>query len=45
MSVPKFFEFFEAFLDALKDGELHTAKDVKATIATTMNLTDEDLSE
>lgn len=25
MAVPKFFEFFEGFLFAIKDGELHTA--------------------
>ena len=29
MAVPKFFEFFEAFLKSLKDGELHTAKEVR----------------
>lgn len=27
MAVPKFFEFFEAFLKAVSDGELHSAKE------------------
>lgn len=45
MSVPKFFEFFEAFLRAINDGELHTAKEVRNTIATAMELSEEDLSE
>ena len=35
MAVPKFFEFFEAFLKSLKDGELHTAKEVRVKIAGT----------
>lgn len=45
MSVPKFFEFFEAFLKAVSDRELHAAKDVRNDIANAMNLTEEDLSE
>jgi len=45
MSVPKFFEFFEAFLKAVSDREIHTAKDVRNDIANVMNLTEEDLSE
>ena len=45
MAVPKFFEFFEAFLKAISDGELHSAKDVRSTIATTMQLTESDLDE
>lgn len=45
MAVPKFFEFFEALLDALKDGETHSAKEVKETIAGAMNLTDADITE
>ena len=36
MSVPKFFEFFESFLIAVKDGELHTAKEVREIIAADM---------
>ena len=45
MAVPKFFEFFGALLDALKDGETHSAKEVKETIAGAMNLTDADITE
>ena len=45
MAVPKFFEFFEAFLKAINDGELHSAKEVRNEIATAMALTDADLAE
>ena len=45
MSVPKFFEFFRVLLEALKDGEIHSAKEVRETIAGKMNLTEADLSE
>ena len=45
MSVPKFFEFFEAFLKAINDGKLHSAKEVRSIIATDMNLSDADLAE
>lgn len=45
MSVPKFFEFFGVLLEALKDGEIHSAQEVKGTIAGAMNLTADDISE
>lgn len=45
MAVPKFFEFFEAFLKAVSDGELHSAKDVRNNIANSMKLTEEDVAE
>ena len=45
MAVPKFFEFFEAFLKAVSDGEFHSAKDVRNNIANSMKLTEEDLAE
>ena len=45
MAVPKFFEFFEAFLKAVSDGELHSAKDIRNNIANSMKLTEEDLAE
>ena len=45
MAVPKFFEFFEAFLNVLNDGELHTAKEVRHSIAVDMALSDRDLAE
>ena len=37
--------FFDAFLHALQDGELHSAKDVREWIAIEMNLTESDRSE
>lgn len=45
MAVPKFFEFFGVFLNALADGETHKAKDVRAYIAEAMHLTEEDRAE
>lgn len=45
MAVPKFFEFFEAFLQVLQDGELHTAKEVKNSIAELMHISGTDLAE
>ncbi len=45
MSVPKFFEFFEGFLRAVQDGELHTAKEVREIIAVDMQITDSDRAE
>ena len=45
MAVPKFFEFFEGFLRATQDGELHTAKEVREIIAKEMNISDEDRLE
>lgn len=45
MAVPKFFEFFEGFLKATQDGELHTAKEVREIIAKDMNISDSDRME
>ena len=45
MAVPKFFEFFEAFLKALQDGETHSAKNVQNSVIENMQLTSSDLSE
>lgn len=45
MAVPKFFEFFEGFLRATQDGELHTAKEVREIIAKEMNISDADRQE
>ena len=45
MAVPKFFEFFEVFLKTLQDSEIHSIKDVRNSIAHSMQLSDEDLSE
>lgn len=45
MAVPKFFEFFEEFLRAIEDGELHTAKEVRQILSLHMRLSEEDLAE
>lgn len=45
MAVPKFFEFFEGFLRAIEDGELHTAKEVREIISLQMHLSEEDRAE
>lgn len=42
MAVPKFFEFFEGFLHAVEDGNLHSAKEVREIIASAMNITASD---
>lgn len=44
MALPKFFEFFRPFLEAVSDGELHTPREVREYIKTKMNLSDEDIS-
>ena len=45
MAVPKFFEFFGVFLQAVSDGEMHRAKDVREYIADSMHISAEDLAE
>lgn len=45
MAVPKFFEFFEGFLRAIEDGDLHAAKEVREIIASAMNITAADRAE
>lgn len=45
MAVPKFYEFFRAFLVVLQDGELHKMAEVRNKIAVDMNLSDDDLAE
>jgi len=42
MAVPQFFEFFEGFLLAVKDGKLHTAKEVREILASNMHISEED---
>lgn len=44
MALPKFFEFFRPFLEALSDGDIHTPKEVREYIKNKMNLSDEDVS-
>jgi len=45
MAVPKFFEFFEVFLQVLADGKLHSAREVRSMIAESMQMTETELSE
>ena len=45
MAVPKFDEFFGDFLSAIKDGEIHSAQEVRDVIAVAMNLTESDIAE
>ena len=45
MAVPKFFEFFEAFLKALSDGSIYSAKEVRQYIVKDMQLSEKDLAE
>lgn len=42
MAVPKYNEFFPAFLDCLADGEVHTLKEIRAYCAEAYSLSDED---
>ena len=44
MAVPKFYEFFRAFLVVLQDGELHKMAEVRNKIAVDMNLRETSLS-
>jgi len=45
MAVPKFFEFFEGFLHAVEDGNIHSAKEVREVIAVAMGITESDRAE
>lgn len=45
MSVPKFFEFFEGFLLAIKDEKIHSLKEVREFLASNMNITEADMAE
>lgn len=43
--VPKFFEFFEVMLCVLRDGDIHSAKEVINEVATELNLSEDDIRE
>ena len=45
MSVPKYDELYMPFLSAVMDGEVHTIKEVKAAVSSSLHLSEEDLSE
>ena len=42
MPVPRFDEFFESFLFSIKDGNIHSSKEVRDSIADQMQITDAD---
>ncbi len=45
MAIPKFFEIINPFLVALKDGREHTLKELRATLAKVLHLSESDLTE
>lgn len=45
MAIPKFFEFFEVFLRAIEDGNVHSAKEVREIVASIMNISEADRAE
>ena len=45
MPVPKYHELYAPFLKTLKDGSIHTMKEIKQSVADQMHLTDVDLAE
>ena len=45
MPVPKYHELYAPFLKTLKDGSIHTIKEIKQSVADQMHLTDADLAE
>ncbi len=45
MAIPKIFEVFESFLNAVEDGEIHSSKDGREPIASDMNICNSDRLE
>lgn len=45
MALPKYDEFYRLVLNALQDGKSHSMKEVRNSIAQTLQLTEQDLSE
>lgn len=45
MALPKYNEFYRLVLTVLQDGQSHSMKEVRDSIAQTLQLTEEDLSE
>ena len=45
MALPKYDEFYRLVLNALQDGKSHSMKEVRNSIAQTLHLTEQDLSE
>lgn len=45
MSVPKYYEMYAPFLKSLKDGGVHSIKEIKQDIIEQIHLTENDLVE
>ena len=45
MALPKYHELYVPFLETIKDGNIHTMKEIKAVIAQMLQLTEEELAE
>ena len=45
MSLPKYHELYAPFLKTLQDGQIHTMKEIKQSVADQMHLTEADLAE
>ena len=45
MSVPKYHEFYNAFLESIKDGKMHPYNEIKDSVKCRMGLTDDDLAQ
>lgn len=45
MAIPKYNEFYRLVLEALQDGKPHSMKEVRDSIAQTLHLSEEDISE
>jgi restriction system protein len=45
MAVPKYYEFYGAFLKSLKDGQIHDYKSIKQSVIAEKGLSDNDLAE
>ncbi len=45
MAVPKYYEFYNVFLESLADGKVHTLKECKEYVAKKKKLTEDDMSQ
>ena len=45
MPIPKYYELYMPFLSAVIDGEVHTLKEIKSAVSSSLHLSEEDLSE
>lgn len=45
MAIPKYFEMYRTFLECLKDGKVHTTKEMKNAVISAFNLSEDDVTE